>query len=393
MRQKICQSSPELRSLAAKLEQAYINKERAAQVAEKTLQQRLEVEEREREIQHLGEERQYYQDLERKEYLNEQISKLKYQQQLDEQLKIKEAEKEKIFKKFLEEKEQIDEIVRRIKHENDITMVNKMEQRQATKQQINEFKESQRVWREIEENKIKAENEQIKKFLQQKESRDGEFSQLAEERRKIKNEQVLRIAEDIKRNQEIAREKEEILFELQQGRRLEEEQYKEQLEMEENIKRRLRLREANELAALYKNEREAKERDLDERYRQMMLDKFAEDDKIEQMNAQRRRMKREEHKRAAQQMLEERRIQRETEKLSRVEEIKQKENDEMEKRNIIEEERLRMLKQNVDKLVGHIPKGILSEADIDRLGGRLKTIYKQGNSLDPFLQLENKYAV
>ena len=104
-------------------------------------------------------------------------------------------------------------------------------------------------------------------------------------------------------------------------------------------------------------------------------------------------MKREEHKRAAQQMLEERRIQRETEKLSRVEENKQKENDEMEKRNIIEEERLRMLKQNVDKLVGHIPKGILSEADIDRLGGRLKTIYKQGNSLDPFLQLENKYAV
>ena len=186
---------------------------------------------------------------------------------------------------------------------------------------------------------------------------------------------------------------EEILFELQQGRRLEEEQYKEQLEMEENIKRRLRLREANELAAMYRNEREAKERDLDEKYRQMMLDKFAEDDKIEQMNAQRRRMKREEHKRAAQQMLEERRIQRETEKLSRVEEIKQKENDEMEKRNIIEEERLRMLKQNVDKLVGHIPKGILSEADIDRLGGRLKTIYKQGNSLDPFLQLENKYAV
>ena len=79
--------------------------------------------------------------------------------------------------------------------------------------------------------------------------------------------------------------------------------------------------------------------------------------------------------------------------MSRVEEIKEKENEEMEKRKIIEEERLRMLKQNVDKLVGHIPKGILSEADIDILGGRLKTIYKEGDSLDPFLQLENKFAV
>ena len=54
-------------------------------MAEKTLQQRLELEEKGREIQHLEEERQYYQDLERKEYLNDQISKLKYQQQLDEQ--------------------------------------------------------------------------------------------------------------------------------------------------------------------------------------------------------------------------------------------------------------------------------------------------------------------
>ena len=39
----------------------------------------------------------------------------------------------------------------------------------------------------------------------------------------------------------------------------------------------------------------------------MMLDKFAEDDKIDQMNAQKRRMKREEHKRAVLVLMEERR--------------------------------------------------------------------------------------
>jgi len=40
-----------------------------------------------------------------------------------------------------------------------------------------------------------------------------------------------------------------------------------------------------------------------------MLDKFAEDDRIEQMNAQKRRMKQLEHKRAVEKLIEDRRIQ------------------------------------------------------------------------------------
>ena len=40
-----------------------------------------------------------------------------------------------------------------------------------------------------------------------------------------------------------------------------------------------------------------------------MLAKFAEDDRIEQMNAQKRRMKQLEHKRAVEQLLEDRRAQ------------------------------------------------------------------------------------
>ena len=42
--------------------------------------------------------------------------------------------------------------------------------------------------------------------------------------------------------QQVALEREEILLELHEGRKAEEEALKEQLEVEENIKRRLRLR-------------------------------------------------------------------------------------------------------------------------------------------------------
>merc|ERR1712029_205180 len=154
LRQKICQSSPELRALAAKLEQAYINKERAAQIAEKNLQSRQEEQMRQQEIQDMLHEKQYLEDLERKEYLDDQISKIRYQQQLDEQLKIREQDKINIYKQFLKEKEQIDEVVRKIKRENEEKILTQMEQKLATEQQIEEFKKSQIVWREIEERKI-----------------------------------------------------------------------------------------------------------------------------------------------------------------------------------------------------------------------------------------------
>lgn len=48
-----------------------------------------------------------------------------------------------------------------------------------------------------------------------------------------------------------------------------------------------------------------------------MLEKFAEDDRIEQMNAQKRRMKQLEHKRAVEKLIEDRRIQFQRERVRR----------------------------------------------------------------------------
>lgn len=47
-----------------------------------------------------------------------------------------------------------------------------------------------------------------------------------------------------------------------------------------------------------------------------MLQKFAEDDRIEQMNAQKRRMKQLEHKKAVEKLIEDRRLQFQRERVS-----------------------------------------------------------------------------
>merc|ERR1719495_3118211 len=133
-----------------------------------------------------------------------------------------------------------------------------MESKLATKQQIEEFKKSQLVWREIEEKRIREENEEIRIFVEYKEKRDETQKKQMMERRQMKNDSVLRLAEEMKRQQDQKREHEEILHELHEGRKEEEEMLKDQIEMENNIKRRLYLREANELASKYRKEREDK---------------------------------------------------------------------------------------------------------------------------------------
>ena len=49
------------------------------------------------------------------------------------------------------------------------------------------------------------------------------------------------------------------------------------------------------------------------------------------------------------------------ERIMKDEEIREQEREDKERHKIIEEERMRILQQNIEKLVGHIPKGVLSE--------------------------------
>lgn len=50
-------------------------------------------------------------------------------------------------------------------------------------------------------------------------------------------------------------------------------------------------------AKFFKEQQRQEEDRMEKEFRKRMLDKFAEDDKIEQMNAQKKRMKELEHKR------------------------------------------------------------------------------------------------
>lgn len=81
--------------------------------------------------------------------------------------------------------------------------------------------------------------------------------------------------------------------------------------MEKKIRQRLMMQQTCQQQMAFKEMRRQAEKEEEEAFRRMMMAKFAEDDRLEQMNAQKRRMKQLEHKREVEELLEDRRLQRE----------------------------------------------------------------------------------
>ena len=95
---------------------------------------------------------------------------------------------------------------------------------------------------------------------------------------------------------------------------------------------------------------------MEEEFRRRMMEKFAEDDRIEQMNAQKKRMKELEHKREIERLWQEKlqlyRVQREME----IQERRIAEEEEARKQSIIEMEKERLLREHGEILGQYHPK-------------------------------------
>ena len=142
---------------------------------------------------------------------------------------------------------------------------------------------------------------------------------------------------------------------------------KEKEKMQRAVQQRLDIALANEYQRQLKAIRREEEKAEEEVFRKAMLDKFAEDDRLDQMNSQKRRMKQLEHRREIERLLEERRDKYERERGAELDEQMQAERVEGIRRQIIEEERKRMLAAHAKNLgLEHLPKGVLSsEADLE----------------------------
>uniref|UniRef100_A0A8C0JE95 Meiosis-specific nuclear structural protein 1 n=1 Tax=Chelonoidis abingdonii TaxID=106734 RepID=A0A8C0JE95_CHEAB len=345
MRQQIRENSLELRELEKKLKSAYMNKERAAQIAEKEAI-RYEKMKRDAEIsQKMKEEQERVIMEESSAELRRNKEKILYQQELEKQLEEQEKKKQDAYEEFLKEKLMIDEIVRKIYEEDQMERQLKLEKMRATQRYIEEFKNEQAIWKRKKREEMEEENRKIMEFANMQQQREEDRMAKAQLPKTLKSYKISDVS--FKNCLQCI----SIFVELRQT-------YEAQLAFRKIV-----------LQALQEEE---------EAFRQKMLAKFAEDDRIEQMNAQKRRMKQLEHRKAVEKLIEERHKQFLADKERELEERQLEDRRQGNIYAIVEEERQKLLKEHATKLLGYLPRGILrDEDDVNMLGEEFRKAYQK----------------
>ncbi|NWH43005.1 MNS1 protein, partial [Fregata magnificens] len=383
MRQQVRENSLELRELEKKLKSAYMNKERAAQITEK---EAIQCEKMKREAEIARKMKEEYERVIKEESsaeLKRNKEKIMYQQELEKQLEEQERKKQDAYEEFLREKLMIDEIVRKIYEEDQTEKQLKLDKMRATQTYIEEFKKEQAIWRRQKQEEMEEENRKIMEFANIQRQREEDWMAKVRDTEEKKQRLQSMIAQNLEREQQKREELEQIRQELYLEEQAETERQKEMAEIEKRMRQRLDLRQTyEEQFALKKVARQAVQEE-EEAFRQQMLAKFAEDDRIEQMNAQKRRMKQLEHRRAVEKLIEDRRKQFIADKERELEERQLEERRQENIHAIVEEERHKLLKEYAAKLLGYLPRGILRDKDdINMLGEEFRLAYqkRRGNA-------------
>ncbi|KAM9366973.1 LOW QUALITY PROTEIN: zinc finger protein 280C-like [Symphorus nematophorus] len=363
MRQRIIEDSLELRELKSKLRTAYLNKERAAQIAEKEAM-RFETMREEADFARKMKSEHERTAVEQQKLAQKRYQELvEYQRELEQQLMERERKRQEAYEEFLKEKLMVDEIVRKIYEEDQMERQLKLEKVRATQQYIEEFKRQQAEWRRMEQEQMEAENRRIMEFAShQAHMEEAKMAKIRErEEAKEHLHKILsdKIEEERQQREEMERVREELHLEEQE----EANRQREIEEMENKIRQRLMMQRTCQEQMAFKEMRRQAEKEEEDAFRKITMAKFAEDDRIEQMNERKRRMKQLEHKREVEKLLEDRRRQHEADRELEAKEKAIEQEQELLRRQIVEEERQRLLKRHATKLLGYLPKGLLREDD------------------------------
>eukprot|EP00929_Paragymnodinium_shiwhaense_P067250 TRINITY_DN33868_c0_g2_i1.p1 TRINITY_DN33868_c0_g2~~TRINITY_DN33868_c0_g2_i1.p1 ORF type:complete len:822 (+),score=265.87 TRINITY_DN33868_c0_g2_i1:195-2660(+) len=370
-RQKIVASSDQLRLLKEKLKTAAMNKARAMQMVDR---QAREEEDRDQEAHmaaYLEEQRlnalEKLAEQEReKAQQRGQVLLLQQQQVADKEVQRYHEGQEQLAK----EKQDVEEVVSRIMEED----------RQAQELQRKQQEERRMV--------MDFYRDQYREQIRAQDARDMELEQKNQEFMRRKREEVDRLAqEEASRKREKDKEVAAMVAEREDEFRKEEERRRilESLELEEQLERHRQREELEarkrreDIVARQRDQQEYLERkrqreqhreEEERRFREELAAKLANDDRIEQMSAQKRRMKLLEHRREVDRQVEERRKLYEAARQRELHEEQLKKEEEDRQAHIVEEERKKLLEEHAQPLRNFLPKGVLqNEAELAYLGG------------------------
>lgn len=377
--QRIREESEELRALEAKLKAAYMNKEREAQHAErKAREHALRTEEAQWDSAMEADRIAAIAAMQEKEAKRRQHAS-NARVYLDEQIKQKDSMKSASAAEFVEEKALIDSIVGKIRQQDEDEEQSRRAKRMETQIYIKQFIKEKDEERRQKLADMEREEQIIEKYAEEKRQQMDAWEagkQAAQFERD-------RIAEQIAEQQRARLKEQEYMENLRNDLVMEEREeamrIKEKEQYERRIQERLDMMKANEEQQIIKAARAEALQEEEEKFREQMLAKFAEDDRIEQMNAQKRRMKQADHRREVERLIDARRAEFEAQKAAELIEGQDGGVLGEAKRQLIAEERKKMIAEHAAKLYGYLPPGtLLSEDDLEYFPAELREEVKAG---------------
>ncbi|CAE7887466.1 MNS1 [Symbiodinium sp. KB8] len=362
-RRRICDGSEELRVLKERLHMAKVNKERAQQLLE------IEVRKEKDRItghllaEHMENERLEQQELEHKLDIEKKRQRERVKVINQQQIAMKEAQREEAMQEYIKERNQVEELVAKIADEDANEAKARAEKQMESRVMLQQFMVEQKANQEKLEAEEKAENERIEQFARDKREREERLEQERQEKEKEK----LRILNAMLGQMEAKNKEAEELELLRNDLHLEEleaeSRRREEMQMRKKLEDKEEMKNAYLVQMRAKEEKMLHAREEEGRMREELLKKFAEDDRLEQLNEQKRRMKVEQHRREAERLVE---LRREMYELARAQEREEQDalrKDEDKRRLIIEDERRRLLREHGQELKKFLPKHTLESME------------------------------
>ncbi|KAJ3337788.1 mannosyl-oligosaccharide alpha-1,2-mannosidase, partial [Kappamyces sp. JEL0680] len=356
LRQSIKETSVELRELEQKLNYAYMNKERSLQLQEKKLLVEKSILEDNALYGNWKAQAAKAELDEVETQKRNQEKAAEYQKSLHRQVEENRQKEKEEYQQFLKEKAMVDEIVKKINHENEREARLRLEKQQETKAFVEQFMKERQEWMEEERQRQEEENQKIEAYAKLQANREEN----AEAKKKLlaadKDAIYDKLASEIQNKEKMKAELEDLRIDLAQEEQEAQARKREEDLLQSRIRKRLETIDAYQAQVADKKARQLEEKKEEEAFREKLMQKFAEDDRIEQMKQTTRRLKQLEHRRAVDALVEERKrilAQEEQEQL-------RKEAFDVEmaryKAAVIEQERQRLLREHASKLAGFLPK-------------------------------------
>lgn len=261
------------------------------------------------------------------------------------------------------ERDQLDALAAEIMAENAAAREERRRKQLATKEYVQRFLLEREDLR-LQQRELELEEE--RKIAAYRAAVDARTAGVAAQK-KAKAEEEARVFAKLAQEASEAQAKREAMEELISRLRYEEEEEKRTKAAEEKRRRadaaRAEMIAANEAQRAAKASRLERERVEEDAFRAYMLAKFAEDDRVEQMNAQKRRMRMLDHKREVERLAAIKRAMYEEQRGREIAEQQADARREARVAAVVEQERQRMLVEHAARLMDYLPKGVLAKPE------------------------------